>query len=83
MVDFRKLLTSEQREEWDKWHDYLGGQQRKYKEMTNDNLIASAKYCLAQMQGPRDQAPGSPVYDAAFYHAILPELFERLRKIDE
>lgn len=79
MVDFRKRMTPEQREKWDKYRKFEAKQKQRYREMTDENLIVSTQYCMSQMEGPYKYGPGLPVYDAAFFHAIVPELLERLR----
>ena len=81
MVDFRRLLTPELRAKWDQYREFEADQKARYRQMSNENLIASAQYCLGQMGGPREWGPGAPVYDSAFFHAILPEMMDRLRNI--
>lgn len=46
--------------------------------LSNENLIASAKLYMANMT-PLRFAPGEPVYDATMWHIILPELLRRLK----
>ncbi|QTG12413.1 hypothetical protein G6M86_03760 [Agrobacterium tumefaciens] len=45
--------------------------------LTDQNLVASAKLYMAQMS-PMHFAPGEPVYDATMWHVILPELMRRV-----
>lgn len=45
--------------------------------LDNENLIATAKFYMAQME-PMRFAPGEPVYDATMWHIILPELMRRV-----
>lgn len=82
MVDFRRLLTAEQRAKWDEHDHFVEKQKKRYAEMTNENLVASAKYCMAQMSEPYEYPPGMPVYNSAFYHAIVPEILKRLEELD-
>lgn len=80
MVNFRKLMTPKQRKKWDRYREFEAEQKHKFRKMTNSNLIVSTQYFMSQMRGPYEYGPGTPVYDAAFFHAIMPEILERLRK---
>lgn len=48
-----------------------------YANMTDENLIAAAKFTMSNMT-PIRFAPGEPVYDATMWHVILPELMRRV-----
>lgn len=56
---------------------YEEEQKARFANMTDDNLLSSARYYAAQMQ-PMAWPPGTPVYDATFWHIIVPELMRRL-----
>lgn len=79
MLDLRRLLTPEaavRLQETEEWHRRRKGE---YAAMSDDSLVASARYCLAQMT-PTNWAPGEPVYDATMWHVILPELMRRVEQ---
>lgn len=78
MVDFRRLMTPEQRARFDDYQEFAARQKETYRRLTTANLLSSMQYCLANMDGPYRYGPGAPVYDAAFFHAILPEIVSRL-----
>lgn len=48
--------------------------------LDNEDLVASARFWMAHCAAPRHVTPGSPVYDATFWHIIVPELMRRLAK---
>lgn len=75
---FRDALTPEQRKRLEESMEFMQAREFEYRNMNNDNLIASAKYCMSQMQAPYKHPPGPPVYDSVFYHIIVPELLRRL-----
>lgn len=77
MVDFRSLLTDEQRRKIALRDAMYAEQRRRFASMTNDNLTASARYYMGQMRDITWK-PGEPVYDAVFWHVIIPEMLKRL-----
>ncbi len=46
--------------------------------MTDANLAASAEFWMQHCDQPKRIAPGEPVYDSTFWHAIVPEMIRRL-----
>lgn len=46
--------------------------------LNNDDLVASARFWLAHCKAPREVEPNSPIYDATFWHVIVPELLRRV-----
>lgn len=51
--------------------------------LDNDDLIASAKFWMAHCDKPAKFDKGSAVYDATFYHLIVPELLRRLGDMED
>jgi hypothetical protein len=47
--------------------------------MTDVTLAVSTKYYLSQIRNPYLLEPGKPVYDAALFHIIIPELLRRVQ----
>jgi hypothetical protein len=74
-------LTKEAQDRVAAYAAYAEDRQIEFANMTNGNLVASAKMYMAHME-PRRYAPGEPVYDATMWHAILPELLRRVGRID-
>lgn len=70
-------LSAEARRRYAETREWEAEQRARFANMNDESLVASAKYYMAQMQ-PIDWPPGSPVYDAAFWHAIVPELLRRV-----
>ena len=79
-IDFRKMMTPEQREKWDEYRAYEADNKTRFAAMDDDTLANTAEYYMSQMSGPQRYGPGCPVYDAAFFHGIVPELLKRARK---
>lgn len=77
MVDFYRKLSPEARARVDANREFKAEQRRRFAAMSNASLAASAEYYMQQMS-PIDWAPGEPIYDAAFWHAIIPEMLKRL-----
>lgn len=46
--------------------------------LSDDDLVASARFWMAHCEAPRRHKPGEPVYDSTFWHIIVPELLRRL-----
>ncbi|HUX80269.1 MAG TPA: hypothetical protein VMW10_11100 [Alphaproteobacteria bacterium] len=78
MVDFFKLLTPKRQEEIAAGNEFYAERLEMFKALDTKNLITSTKYYVSQMDTPRKYKPGVPVYDATFWHIILPELLRRL-----
>lgn len=81
MVDFRRVMSPEERSKFDHYQEFAARQKQTYRELTTVNLLLSMEYCLANMHGPYVHGPGAPVYDSAFFHGILPEIVRRLRQL--
>lgn len=47
--------------------------------LDNGDLAASAQFWLAHCEAPRRFNSSEPIYDATFYHIIVPELIKRLK----
>lgn len=80
MIDFKKLLPKEIQEHWQENHERVIAKKLEYANMSNDTLANTTEYFLTQMKEPRKWLIGDCVYDATFYHIILPELLRRIRK---
>jgi len=78
MVDFFKLLSPKRQEEIAAMDEFYSGRLKNFRAMKTKTLISSTKYFVAQMDSPHKYKPGVPVYDATFWHIILPELLRRL-----
>jgi cell wall assembly regulator SMI1 len=48
--------------------------------MTDENLVASAKFWMQHCNAPSAVKPDEPVYDATFWHVIIPEMLRRLSR---
>lgn len=48
--------------------------------LSDEHLVASAKFWMQHCQAPRRFAPDEPVYDATLWHVILPEMMRRLSR---
>ena len=48
--------------------------------LSDADLVASAKFWRAHCVAPRKNPPGEPVYDSTFWHIIVPELLRRLER---
>ena len=46
--------------------------------LSDGDLVASAKFWMANCAAPKRWIPGDPVYDATFWHIIVPEMLRRL-----
>lgn len=46
--------------------------------LDNTDLVASAKFWMQHCAAPKRVTPGEPVYDATFWHVIVPEMLRRL-----
>lgn len=49
-----------------------------FRNLTKENLIASTKYYMSQMQEPKRHQFSTPTYDAVFWYIIMPEIIKRL-----
>jgi hypothetical protein len=48
--------------------------------LSNADLAASARFWLQHCVQPRRFAPDEPIYDATFWHVIVPELLRRIER---
>lgn len=48
--------------------------------LNNEDLVCSAKFWMAHCNAPGQFAKDEPIYDATFWHVILPELLKRLER---
>lgn len=47
--------------------------------LSNEDLVASARFWMAHCDAPkRFPDEGAPIYDATFWHVIVPELLRRI-----
>lgn len=76
--DLTRLLTPEARERIEQSRERAAEKRIEFANMTDESLVASAKFYMGNMQQPRLFAPGEPVYDATMWHIILPELLRRI-----
>lgn len=60
----------------------LESKRRVFRSLSNEDLVTSAKFWMAHCQAPKQVEPGEPIYDSTFWHAIIPELLERVRKLE-
>jgi hypothetical protein len=78
MVNFKKLISKEAQHRIAQRDEYYQKRLVEFRNLSKENLVASTKYYLTQMQAPKHWNPGDPVYDAVFYYIIIPELLRRL-----
>lgn len=48
--------------------------------LSDEDLVTSAKFWMSHCAAPRQYAPDEPIYDATFWHVIVPELLRRVRR---
>lgn len=48
--------------------------------LSDEHLVASAKFWMQHCDAPKKFNPDAPVYDSTVWHIILPELLRRLQK---
>lgn len=46
--------------------------------LSDADLVASAKFWMQHCVAPKRVAPNEPVYDSTFWHVIVPELLRRV-----
>lgn len=80
MVDFRKMMTPEQRERFDRDQEYIAREHARHRRMSNADLVKYAQNCINNAEGPRKYPAPVPVYDNAVWHFVLPELIRRLEQ---
>lgn len=72
-------LTPEAKARVAEYREWEEQKKAEFANLSDDNLIASAKLYMANMT-PMRFAPGEPVYDATMWHIILPELMRRVSR---
>lgn len=50
--------------------------------LSDSDLVASARFWLAHCVTPKKYPPGELVYDSTFWHVIIPELLRRIDHAD-
>jgi len=80
MIDFKKLLSTKRQNEIAAQDEFFAERLIETRAMTNANLVSTIKYFTSQMDTPRKYKPGLPVYDATFWHVLLPELLTRVER---
>lgn len=78
VIDFRKLMSEEAQKRHVEADEFYARDFIKFRNMTNKNLRASAKYYMTQMKEPWKHEFACPTYDAVFWHVVIPELLKRL-----
>lgn len=48
--------------------------------ISDKNLVASAKFWMQHCRAPKEVRPDDLVYDATFWHVIVPEMMRRLSR---
>lgn len=48
--------------------------------LSDADLVTSAKFWLSHCQAPRRFDPSEPIYDATMWHVIIPEILRRLSR---
>jgi hypothetical protein len=54
------------------------GAKATFANLDDADLAASALFWMQHCEAPKRIAPGQPVYDSTFWHAIVPEMIRRL-----
>ena len=78
MVDFRRCLSLERQKQIAQQDEFYEQRLIEFRNMRTENLLATAKYYMTQMKEPWKYDPKAPVYDAVFWHLIIPEMMRRL-----
>jgi hypothetical protein len=79
-LDFRKLMTPEQRVKFDAQQEWFHRDVAEAQAMDDDTLANKLEYYLSQSETVHKWVPGTPVYDSALHHVLLPEAARRLRE---
>lgn len=80
-MDFTKLMTKEAQIRHAEANSYYEKELVKFRNLSDKNLVSSAKYYLTQMKEPWKHEFSKPTYDAVFWHLIVPELFRRIEEL--
>jgi hypothetical protein len=73
-------LDPKAQEEYDRARAMDLSTQQTFASMTDESLVASAKFWMAHCATPKKYVPDEPIYDATMWHFILPELIRRLER---
>lgn len=49
-----------------------------FRSLSQESLIGTAKFWMQHCEQPKRFTKGAPIYDATFWHVIVPELIRRL-----
>jgi hypothetical protein len=77
-IDFRKLLKPETQQKMADADEHYARDLFKFRNLSDKNLVATARYYLSQMKEPWKYEFSTPTYDAAFYYIVVPELLRRI-----
>lgn len=80
-MDFRDLMDEITRRDF----DHCEAERKRFAAMPLAELIATVEHYFKNSSGPRNHdgtamLPGSPSYDSALYHLLMPELLRRLKE---
>jgi len=78
-INFKALLSEEARKRHAEADEYYVCELIKFRNMSSENLCASAKYYMGQMREPWKHEFSCPTYDAVFWHVVIPELLKRVK----
>ena len=79
-IDFKRLMSEDARKRHAEADEYYAKDLIKFRNMADENLVASAKYYMTQMKEPWKHEFARPSYDAVFWHVVVPEILRRLEK---
>lgn len=79
-IDFRRLMTPEQRARLDAQKEFHARDLAEARAMDDETLANKIEYFMTQSTSVRKWAPGDPVYDAVLVYSLIPEAARRLRK---
>lgn len=73
-------LTPEAEAEYQRARALELSQKQTFASMSDESLVASAKFWIQHCVAPKRFKPEEPIYDSTFWYAIVPELISRLEK---
>lgn len=79
-INFLKLLSPDAQKRIAFKNQYYAKRLNEIENLSHKNLVRTTKYYLSQMQAPLKYNANDCVYDAVFYHIIVPELLKRINK---
>jgi len=80
---FKRLLTPEAQRKIAEADEHYERKLIEVRNMTPENLRASARYYMSQMREPWKHEFACPTYDAVFWHIFVPEMIRRLGGKDD